>query len=33
MGRAHDPDSWGCVRLSESPLYIFSIREDRKSVV
>lgn len=28
MGRAHDPDSWGCVRLSESPLYIFSIRED-----
>ena len=28
MGRAHDPDSWGCVRISESPLFIFSIRED-----
>ncbi len=28
MGRAHDPDSWGCVRISESDQFIFSIRED-----
>lgn len=28
MGRAHDPDSWRCVRISESAQYIFTIRED-----
>lgn len=28
MGRPRDPDSWDCIRIAESELYTFSIRED-----
>lgn len=28
MGRPRDPDSWNCIRIAESELYTFSLRED-----